>query len=148
MMGLTDIIHAHLYRSIAALVALIAVLLAASWLANRRPKPLDQAHFRRRWQELQKHLPDKSTWPLAVIDADKLLDEALKRRRYKGKTMGERLVSAQRQLTSNDTVWYGHKLRNKLVHEEYDLTKKSEVKAALLGYLQALKDLGALKRND
>ena len=147
-MGLTDIIHQHLYRSIAALVALLLVVFAAGWLANRRPKSLDQDYFRRRWQEVQRYLPDKATWPLAIIDADKLLDEALKRRRYHGRTMGERLVSAQRQLSSNDTVWYGHKLRNKLVHEDYKLTKKNEVKAALLGYLQALKDLGALKRND
>lgn len=145
MSALPDLIQHHMYRSIAAVVALLVVVAVAGWLVNRRPKSLNQAHFRQRWQELQKHLPNKSTWPLAVIDADKLLDEALKRRRFKGKTVGERLVSAQRTLTGNDTVWYAHKMRNKLVHEDYKLTKKSEVKAALLGYLQALKDLGAMK---
>lgn len=143
-MSVPSIIQHHMYRSIAVAVAVVIVVLLVSWLARRRPKKLDQARFRSRWQELQKLLADRKTWPLAVIEADKLLDDALKRRRFKGKTMGERMVSAQRELSSNDTVWYGHKLRNKLVHEDYKLTRKSEVKAALLGYLQALKDLGAL----
>jgi hypothetical protein len=80
---------------------------------------------------------------MAVIDADKLLDDALRRLHYRGKTMGERLVSAQRDLSSNDTVWYSHKLRNKIVHESIRL-KKRDVQNALKGYLQALHDLGAL----
>jgi hypothetical protein len=43
-------------------------------------------------------------------------------------------------------VWFGHKLRNKLVHEDYKLTNRNDVKNALLGFLQALKDLGAMKK--
>jgi hypothetical protein len=60
--------------------------------------------------------------------------------------MGERLVSAQRDLTANDRIWYAHKMRNKLVHEDYNLTRKNDVKEALLGFLQALKDLGAMPK--
>ncbi|HET7320160.1 MAG TPA: hypothetical protein VFI84_01070 [Candidatus Saccharimonadales bacterium] len=147
-MNLTEVIQHHLYRSIAVLVALVLIIAFAGYLARRRPKGLNEAYFRERWQEIQGLLANKNTWPLAVINADKLLDDALKKRKFKGKTMGERLVSAQRTLTSNDTVWFGHKLRNKLVHEDYNLTKKHEVKDALLGYLQALKDLGALHNRD
>lgn len=147
-MNLTEVIQHHIYRSIAALVALVLIIAIAGYAARRRPKGMNEAYFRQRWQEIQGFLSNKNTWPLAVINADKLLDEALKRRKFKGKTMGERLVSAQRTLTSNDTVWFGHKLRNKLVHEDYNLTKKHEVKEALLGYLQALKDLGALHNRD
>lgn len=142
-MNLNDLVSLPL---IAAAAGIVVVIIIAGWLTRRRPGKLDVAHFTTRWQELQKLLANKSTWPLAVINADKLLDEALKKRKYKGKTMGERLVSAQHELSSNDTVWFGHKLRNKLVHEDYDLTRKSEVKEALLGFMQALKDLGALKR--
>jgi hypothetical protein len=105
---------------------------------------LNQAYLQERWQTLQGLLADKSTWPLAVIDADKLLDEALKRSRYKGKTMGERLVSAQRDIKNNDEVWFGHKLRNRLVHETNVKLNKRDVKDALLGIRSALKDLGAL----
>lgn len=133
------------WQLIVIVAAALVVILVAGVLVNRRPKALDHKYFNERWFALQKLLGDKNSWPLAVINADKLVDEALKRRRYKGKTMGERLVSAQRDLSHNDSVWYGHKLRNKLVHEDYRLTKRSDVKDALLGFLQALKDLGAMK---
>ena len=81
---------------------------------------------------------------LPSFDADKLLDEALKKLHYKGKTMGERLVAAQRDIKSNDNVWYGHKLRNRLVHESDVKLKQRDVREALLGIRAALKDLGAL----
>ncbi len=129
-----------------ALGAVMLVVVVAGLLLRRRPSTLDQAQFNQRWQELQNLCGDKTTWPLAIINADKLVDEALKKLHYKGKTMGERLVSAQHDLSANDSVWFGHKLRNKLVHEDYQLGSKNDVKTALLGFLQALKDLGAIKK--
>lgn len=130
---------------IVAVAAVVLVVVGATLLTRRRGTKLDEAYFTQKWQELQGLCKDKTTWPLAVINADKLVDEALKRNRYKGKTMGERLVSAQHDLTSNDGIWFGHKLRNKLVHEDYKLTKQQDVKDALVGFRQALKDLGAMK---
>ncbi|HVC35948.1 MAG TPA: hypothetical protein VNE40_00675 [Candidatus Dormibacteraeota bacterium] len=115
------------------------------FLFYRRPRRLNQISFTKRWHELQTLCAKKATWPLAIIEADKLLDEALKKRRFKGKTTGERLVAAQHTLSFNEMVWFGHKLRNKLVHGEYSPAGKREVKQALLGFLQALKDLGAIK---
>jgi hypothetical protein len=115
-----------------------------SFLLKRKPKTLNQAYYQERWQKLQGMLKDKETWPLAVIDADKLLDDALKRSKYKGKTMGERLVSAQRDINNNDGTWYGHKLRNRIVHESDIKLREREVKDALIGIRSALKDLGAL----
>jgi hypothetical protein len=82
---------------------------------------------------------------LAIIDADKLLDDALKKRHFKGKTMGERLVAAQKNLSDNDAVWFAHKLRNRLVHETNVRLKKRDVQKALSGFRQGLRDLGALK---
>jgi len=130
--------------AIAAIVVLLVLVFGTSYLLRRKPKQLNREYYQGKWQELQALCADKSTWPLAVIDADKLLDEALKRSRYKGKTMGERLVSAQRDIKNNDTVWYGHKLRNRLVHENSVKLTKRDVKDALLGIRAALKDLGAL----
>jgi hypothetical protein len=57
--------------------------------------------------------------------------------------MGERLVSAQHDIGDNDGVWYGHKLRNKIVHEQITLTQK-EVQGALQGFREALRDLRAI----
>lgn len=129
--------------AIIAGVGLLIIMVATS-LLSKRPRKLNTAYYEEHWKDLQKQLRDQSTWPLAIIDADKLLDHALKARKYKGKTMGERLVAAQRDIQDNDEVWFGHKLRNRLVHEHDVRLKERDVKDALIGIKHALKDLGAL----
>ena len=134
----------ELYLAVAAGLGVILIIFGAG-LLKRRPKYLNTTRFLSRWQEVQAYCKSKDTWPLAIINGDKLLDDALKQRRFKGKTMGERLVSAQHQISDNDAVWFGHKLRNKLVHEDTAPLKQGEVMRVLAGFRQALKDLGALK---
>ena len=133
-------------RTIAILIAVaLLVVILLTGLLGRRFRKLNIDYFQKRWDEAQTLCSSKNTWPLAIINADKLLDDALKRRHYKGKTMGERLVEAQHDLNNNDGVWYAHKLRNRLVHEENTKLRKRDVQQALLGLRQALKDLGALR---
>ena len=129
---------------VAGVVAVAAVIVLAVYL-RRRPKKYDCNKYKVKWDALQSMLPDNKMWPLAIIDADKLLEEALKCHKYKGKTMGERLVSAQHDIVNNDKVWFAHKLRNKLVHDQDVKLRKSDVKEALLGIRAALKDIGAMK---
>lgn len=128
-----------------AIVFGIGALVFVSKQAKKHPKTLNTTYFQKQWMEILERV---SRTPegmiIAVIDADKLLDEALKKGRYKGKTMGERLVAAQRQLSDNDSIWYAHKLRNRLVHEPDIHIKKKEAQNALLGIKQGLRDLGAL----
>jgi hypothetical protein len=121
----------------------IVVLAIISRLAARRPRKLDQSYFQQHWLELLARVKTPEGMMLAIIDADKLLDEALKKHHFKGKTMGERLVSAQRIISDNDAVWYAHKLRNRLVHEPNIKLKKKEAQTALAGFKQGLRDLGA-----
>jgi len=135
----TDIM---LYVAMAVLVVILVVLLL---LRRYRSRHLNNVYFAERWKDLQAHCKSRKTWPLAIIDADNLLDEALKRGLYKGKTTGERLVTAQHTLTSNESVWFGHKLRNKIAGEDVRKLKKQDILQALGGFRQALKDLGALK---
>ncbi len=115
-------------------------------LFRRRPRKLDSSKFQQRWQDLQKHCATRKTWPQAIIAADDLLCEALKARRYKGKTTGERLVAAQHDLTANDLAWFGHKLRDKIVDQDVRTLKKQDILEALAGFRQALRDLGALEK--
>lgn len=122
----------------------LAILAVVTFFAKRPKKVLDKRVYRSKWRDLQKKLAKPDTWALAIIEADSLLDEVLKKRHFKGKTMGERLVEAQRSLTNNDSVWFGHKLRNQLVHQTDVPLRKNDVKQALLGFGQALKDLGAI----
>lgn len=132
-----------------ALIAVPVVVVGASvalFIVRKRPQVLKQNYFQQQWVELQKMCRQKETWPSAVLDADKLLDEALKKRKLGGKNMGERLVKAQRIFTDNDSVWFGHKLRNRIESDPETKLKEGDVKEALIGIRQALKDLGALPK--
>lgn len=122
----------------------VVVLIIINKLGGGRAPSLKKEYFQTKWVELLERVKTPEGMVLAVIDADKLLDECLKKRHFKGKTMGERLVSAQRFLSDNDSVWYAHKLRNRLVHEPNVNLKKNEAQNALGGFRKALKDLGAL----
>ncbi len=138
--------NADLLSIIVVAILFFGTLLGVlAFVTRRRKKPLQIAQFTEKWKAAQKMCVSKDTWPLAVINADKILDEALKKSGYRGKTMGERLVAAQRDLSDNDGVWYGHKLRNQRVHESDIKLTENDVKDALFGIRQALRDLGALK---
>lgn len=129
---------------IVIIAGVVLAVITLGEMVRRKPARLPRAIYNERWRELQKHCADKNTWPLAIIDADNLLDKALRARKYKGKTTGERLVAAQHSLSANDSVWFGHKLRNKIVHEDARKLRKQDVLEALSGFRQALKDLGAM----
>jgi hypothetical protein len=114
---------------------------------RRKLRTLKPERYTGKWQALQGHCASRKTWPQAIAEADDLLAEALKRRGYKGKNTGERLVAAQHDLSDNEAVWLGHKLRNKVSQEDVDVRKikKKDMLEALSGFRQALRDLGALR---
>lgn len=121
---------------------LVVFLALVYW---RLPKRLKASKFGIKWQELQTHLKDKDHWADALLAADKMLDEALKKRKFKGGSMGERMVSAQRYFTNNDDIWFAHNLVKKLKASSEFKLKEEDVKDALIGFRQGLRDLGALK---
>lgn len=113
-------------------------------VVHKRSSKLDRDFFREKWAEIDATSMQEAGWVQAVIEADKLLDDALKKSGYKGKTMGERLVSASRAFSNKDRTWAAHKLRNKIVHETSIKLRKQHVESALNGFRKALSDLGAL----
>ena len=115
----------------------------------KRRRKLNVDKYTARWKELQSYCSSRKTWPQAIIEADELLSDVLKRKGYKGKTVGERLVAAQHDLSSNDTIWVGHKLRSVMEQAELDVRKlkKKDMVIALAGFREALRDLGALRRD-
>lgn len=123
-----------------AVIAVVAFML----IRKHRPVKLKNEHYVAKWKELQKLLRNKSSWAEAILEADSLLDEALKKKHIKGRSMGERLVKAQRLFTDNDSLWFGHKLRTKIDADPKTKLKEADVKQALMGIRQALKDVGAL----
>jgi hypothetical protein len=125
--------------------AIIVIVFIAVYIRRHRPRKLNNKRLNTRWTELQARCADKTEWHRAVVEADKLLDDVLKRRSYKGKTTGERLVHAQHKLSNNESVWFGHKLRNRIVQDDLKKISKQDTLEALSGFRQALKDLGALQ---
>jgi hypothetical protein len=125
-------------------IALTFLVVFTKLVVKHVPRKLKKDKFLAKWKDLQEFCKDKKTWPEALIAADKLLDEALLKKRFKGRNMGERLVSAQKEFSNNDDVWFAHKL-TKRVQEDVELKlKEADVKDALLSFRRALKDLGAL----
>lgn len=127
-------------------VLIVAVVLfVVIWLTRRAPKGLNREKYQSDWLSLEQSVTkDQASWQLAVLNADKLLDRALKEKGYKGTSMGERMVSAGRLFTKRDAVWAAHKLRNRLAHEEGVTLSSKVTRQALASFKYALKDLGAL----
>jgi hypothetical protein len=65
--------------------------------------------------------PNPNDWKLAIIEADIILDEALKQYGYAGNSLGERLKSiSTTQLGTLNEAWEAHKVRNRIAHEGAD----------------------------
>ncbi len=129
-------------------IALLFLISVVVFVYKYSPRTLKQARFVKGWKNAQQYCKDKATWPKALEEADKLLKLALKKRKFKGKSMGEKMVSAQRLFTDNDSLWYAHNLYKKvIVPDSKKRLKESEVKDALFGFRQALRDLGALPKD-
>lgn len=111
---------------------------------HRSSSKLDKNFFIEKWSQIDKMSQHEVGWVQAVIEADKLLDSALKKSGFKGKTMGERLVSASRSFRNKDQTWAAHKLRNRVVHETSIKLRQRHVDSALSAFKKALIDLGAL----
>ncbi len=128
------------------IVSIVLVSIStALFIYKKLPKRLKHDKFYENWKNIQKYCAEKESWQKAIVEADDLLEKALKKRKIKGLTMGERLVAAQNIFTNNDGVWFGHKLRTKLDANPHAKITQDDTKKALLGIGQALKDLGALK---
>ncbi len=125
----------------AFIVALTLVIITFRQL----PKRVRASYYVQKWREIQKMCRTKEDWGHAIIHADMLVDEILTKKKYAGKTMGERMVSAQKKFTSHDAVWNAHKFANSLREDVEQRVSEARVKEALVAFRQALRDLGAIK---
>jgi len=83
-----------------------------------------------------------SDWNLAVIQADSILDDILKRSGFPGETMGDRLKKLDRsKLSSLDEVWDAHKIRNVIAHDPTRPISRREIERAIDSFEKALKEL-------
>ncbi len=130
------------------LVILIIAIGILAFIASRSKGRaiLDQEKYRSDWLRIEQGVAkdNETSFHLAIINADKLLDRALRERGFSGATMGERMKAAQSVWNNANHVWGAHKIRNQIAHEtdvkiSYDTTRRS-----LAAFKQALKDTGAI----
>lgn len=122
------------------------LLIVVITLSRRGVATLDVEKYRSQWLGIESQLKrnEASSYHLAVLNADKLLDKALKERGYKGQTMGERMKAAKTVWSNANNVWGAHKLRNQIAHEHEVHVSYEDARRALAGFKQALKDVGAI----
>lgn len=130
---------------LAVALVIAVVLFVYIGLVGKKHTTLDRDYYQRQWAIIGRQVGgNQAELHQAVLEADKLLDRALRERGLKGQTMGDRLKSAKTTLSNNNAVWQAHKMRNRLAHETGIRLTQGEVRGALSGFKSGLTDLGAL----
>lgn len=126
---------------ITAVLVFVAILLTGKrkYIFN---KEAYQAKFLAIENKLNKNNP--ATFPVAIIEGDKLLDKAMNEMGLPGKTMGDKLKKSGGRFSNLNGVWRAHKLRNAIAHETGFEVSYKQAFNALAIYKQALMDLGAI----
>ncbi|MEK7586654.1 MAG: hypothetical protein AAB453_02170 [Patescibacteria group bacterium] len=80
------------------------------------------------WQKILDYAEsdNEANWKLAIIEADKILDEMVKKMGYAGEDLGTRLRAVEASdFISLEDAWEAHRIRNKIAHEAgFTLTKR------------------------
>ena len=136
------------------LIFVIAILISrsrATWWIKERVNsfclPSLPERMEKDWQKIKSRLEkeDEASLKLAIIEADNMLDDVLRRMDLEGKDMGERLEKLSgRQLKSINDVWASHRLRNLIVHQADATVLKNQAEKAIEAYEKALKELEVL----
>lgn len=129
-----------------AVVLLFGVALFALLTLKQKAAVLDKDKYRSLWLEIENSLDvnNQQSFQMTVLNADKLLGQALEELGVAGNTMGERMKTFGKGFSNQDQVWQAHKIRNKIAHESNIKLNLKQVNAVLKCFKQALKDVGAI----
>ncbi len=135
--------------TVGIIVGIIAFMILMRWVKKTFGRPelhgMSQEQIQARWEEIEKIAAAGSMGgKMAIMEADKLLDSALKSMMMSGETLGERLKFACYKYPDLQKVWNAHRLRNRIVHETVFEPGRAEVSAALRDFKRALQTLKLL----
>lgn len=140
----------------AGLIAVTVILIIKTgWLSLRVNRVRDvilktdmpQKGAQAAWAMSQKHFfaGDANDLKMAVVEADNILNDALRYAGIRGINLGDRLKNVKRgQMPNLEDVWAAHKLRNEIAHGMNLILKRDTAERALEAYETALKNLGVL----
>ena len=131
---------------IIAILIVAVFIFVAILLTGKRHYTFNREAYQTKFLAIENRLSKDSpaTWPVTIIEADKLLDKAMMEMGIPGKTMGDRLKRSGDKFSNLNAVWRAHKLRNAIAHESGFEVSHKQAFNALAVYRQALKDLGAI----
>ncbi len=130
----------------AAILILAGLILALVTITKHGPKRLNVDYYRTHWLTIEQQLSrdEPASCNLCVLNADKLLDQAMRESGLAGETMGDRLKSSGKRFSNINNVWSAHKMRNQIAHEPGFQLSYDDTRRALAAFKQALKDIGAI----
>ena len=99
------------------------------------------------WKQIQKRLKigGEAQLKLAIIEADKILDEILKKSGYQGENMSDRLKQiTPAQISNIEEIWQAHKIRNRIVHEPDFSILSNEAENIIEIYEKTFKESGLI----
>ena len=142
--------------SMALIAGIIALIIRTGWFSLRVDRVRDvilktdmpKKRTTAAWAEVQKHLflGNANDLKMAVVQADNVLNDALRYAGIRGLTLGDRLKNIKRgQVPNLEDVWAAHKLRNDIAHGTNFPLKRDTAERALEAYETALKNLGAFE---
>lgn len=140
----------YLIYAIIIIVFILILILVFKKVLSLLKRPdlygLSREGIKKRWEEIEELLSRKeeTAWKLAVMEADKLLDHALKSMAIPGLNLGERLRFIQHKYPKIRNVWPAHKIRNRLVHEANYHLNHGQAKKAIKDFKKALEELNVL----
>ncbi len=128
------------------IVLVVGIRLIAKSLRREEFYGMSRQEIQKRWNIIEGYLKrqEEMSWKLAVMEADTLLDHALKSRGFGGQTMGERLKLAAYKYPKIRDVWGAHLTRNKLAHEASYHLSFGQARNAISSFKRALEQLGIL----
>lgn len=115
-------------------------------IKGSKSKNINKNEIKNKWAEIESIANNgkEMYYKMAIIEADKLLDDVFKKLGTPGSTMGERLKFLIYKYPGLKKVWEAHIIRNNISHESNYELYKSTAQRALSIYKNALKELGAL----
>ena len=133
---------------IISIIFFCILLIATVWIrrAVRRWRFGNRNEVVKYWKAVEDLLKrgDATSYRLALIQADAVLDVALKAKAFPGTTTGERLSFATKKYPNLRNTFWARSLRNRLVHEAGIEIKTGEIQRAVAELRRALVTLGAL----
>lgn len=130
----------------AALLIIGGLLFAFMSFSKTGMQHLDVDKYQARWLTIEQQFKqgEVGSYHLAVLGADKLLDQALREKGFKGVVMADRMKNAAQLFSNRNDIWTAHKLRNQVAHDTDVVVTYAHARQALNSFKCALKDIGAI----